>query len=150
MNPRGYTILPSAPPPVPHTAIVGTAPPALASASASAPALALCYACRLYLSDPLLMCGCGCRIPIHPTCYTALSLRNEECPVCRRSWAPLSSNRSPPNLRSSAVSVSETIAEHPLSHTECAPSCSMRWMLYSLVCFVIGIGALFLFFYFIK
>ena len=143
MNPRGYTILPSAPPSAPpsvaphsvapsapHTAMAGTAPPAFAS----------CYACRLYLSDPLLLCGCGCRIPIHPTCYTALSLRNAECPVCRQLWTPLSSNQS----------VIETIAEHPLTNTECAPSCSTRWMLYSLVCLVIGIGALFLFFYFIK
>jgi len=43
----------------------------------------------------------------------------------------------------------EMVVERPLTQTECAPACSTRWMLYSLAMFVILLGALFLFFYYV-
>jgi hypothetical protein len=102
----------------------------------------ICYVCRHVLHDPLFLCSCECRLPIHANCYNGLVLSNRECPICRKTFR-FSSN-------SSVISVPELVVERPLSHTECVPSCSTRWMVYSLLCVVIGVGALFLFFYYIK
>jgi len=133
MNPRGYSLLPSAPPLLPS------------GSSVTQPSIELCYACRYILNDPLLVCGCGCRIPIHVSCYATLAYRHENCPVCSKTWGTSTSN-------SSVISMpfTEVIAENPMSQTECRPSCSTRWMVYSVSLLIIGMGGLFLFFYFIK
>ena len=102
-----------------------------------------CYACRTsLLGGPLVLCGCGCRLPLHPLCYDILRTRQDHCLVCGKSWNSPSSDQS-------IVSMPFTVAERPLSHTECAPACSTRWMLYSLAVFVLLLGAMFLFFYYV-
>lgn len=144
MNPTGYVRLPSAPP-----AAQGAFPspgPAMVALPSPGPAReALCVACHSPLHEPLVVCGCGCRLPFHPTCHSFLMSRRETCPYCGKFWSVQSSN-------ASVISMpfTEALVERPLSNTECMPSCSTRWMLYSLAILVVGATALFVFFYYIK
>jgi hypothetical protein len=121
-----------------------SAPPALAPEGPGA----MCYACRAPLEDPLILCCCGCRLPLHPLCYAILITRQETCPACRKLW--VISILPPSNSSVASTLFPEVIQERPLSQTECVPACSTRWMVYSLACLIITVGGLFLFFYFIK
>jgi len=104
-----------------------------------------CYACRTsLLGGPLVLCGCGCRLPLHPLCYDILKTRQDHCPICGKLWNSPSSDQSIVSMP-----FTEAIVERPLTQTECVPACSTRWMLYSLAVFVLLLGALFLFFYYV-
>jgi len=105
-----------------------------------------CYACKGPLAEPLVLCSCGCRLPLHPQCHGSLVQQRQACPVCRRVWMP-----HPQSCNQSVVSMpfTEAIIERPLTQTECTWSCETRWMVYSIVCLLIVTGTLFLFFYYI-
>jgi len=64
--------------------------------------------------------------------------------VCGKPWNSPSSNQSIVSMP-----FTEAVVERPLSQTECVPACSTRWMMYSLAVFVLLLGTLFLFFYYI-
>jgi hypothetical protein len=115
------------------------APPPL---SALAP---VCCACYLNLDGPLLLCECGCRLPLHTPCYRTLMFQGRGCPACKTSW---STNTATASVIS--VATTEAIVERPLSHTECVPQFSLRWMVYTMSCLVIIVAALFVFFYYTK
>ena len=140
MNPTGYVRLPSAPP-----AALPSPGPAMAALPSPGPVMeALCAACHSPLHEPLVVCGCGCRLPLHPACHAFLLSRRETCPYCGKLWTPSS------NASVISMPFTEAFVERPLSNTECTPSCPTRWMLYSLAILVVGVTALFLFFYYIK
>jgi len=107
----------------------------------SPPPPPVCHACHVMLVEPLILCGCGCRLPLHPSCHVLMTKNQSTCPVCRKFWIP-----STQSVTSTAFT---EIQDLPLSHTECVPSCDVCWIFYTVACLSVIVGGMVVFFWYV-